>query len=165
MIKGVVRAVHIVSLGLWVGGMATLGFIVAPALFRAAPSRALAGRMFGTVLGAFGPYGIVLGLVALLALGVWWGLGGMRRRTGFLRMGALVVMLGLSLGSHFGLGPAIERERASVPQFDALPPGVPARARFESLHRASVGVATATLVLGIALLACSGSQARSSDGA
>lgn len=163
MIKAA-RAVYFTALGLWVGGMATLALVVAPTLFRNAPSRAIAGTLFGAVLRGFGPVQIALGILAIGGLSVLWAASGVSRRGAGLGLGALVLMLALALNAQFVLGPAIERERSQIVGFDALPPGVPARARFDSLHRTSVALASATLLLGTALLAGSAAAWTSRDG-
>src|SRR5206468_923341 len=131
---------------------ATLAFVVAPTVFRTAPSRAVAGTIFGAVLRTSGTVQIVLAFVAVAAVVILQLSGDLRPKTGFLRAGVLLFMLLLVCGSHFFIGPAIERERASIANFDSMPPGVPARARFESLHKGSVMLGAVTLVAGAALL-------------
>jgi hypothetical protein len=159
------RALYLTALGLWVGGMATLAFIVAPTLFRLA--RPVAGTVFGSILRSFGIFQIVLGLIALVAVVVLHATGNVRPKTGYIRLGILLLMLLLVCGSQFFIAPAIERERAAVPNFDSVPAGVPARARFDALHRWSVRVAGLTLLLGAGLLIVSAgsSEVKPSDGA
>jgi hypothetical protein len=159
------RVLYFTALGLWVGGMATLAFIVAPTLFRTASSRAVAGTLFGAVLRSFGPLQLVLGGIAAVSVIVLMQFGELRRRSGLLRLAALLLMLLLSCNAQFNLGPAIERERASVANFDGMPPGVPARARFDSLHKWSVWLASVTLLTGVGVLACSAATMKSSDAA
>jgi Domain of unknown function (DUF4149) len=159
------RALYLTSLGLWVGGMSTLAFIVAPTLFRLA--RPEAGMVFGSILRSFGLLQMVLALTALAAVVVLHATGTIRPKTGYVRLGILLLMLLLVCGSQFIIGPAIERERAAVPNFDSVPAGVPARARFDALHRWSVRVAGLTLLLGAGLLIVStaASEVKPSDGA
>jgi len=159
------RSLYLTCLGLWVGGMATLAFIVAPTLFRTA--RPVAGTVFGSILRSFGMLQIVFAVLALAAVVVLHATGNLRPRTGYVRLGILLLMLLLVCGSQFFIGPAIERERAAVPNFDSVPAGVPARARFDALHRWSVRVAGLTLLLGAGLLVVSAasSDVRAADGA
>ena len=159
------RSLYFTALGLWVGGMATLAFVVAPTLFRTAPSRAVAGTIFGSILKSFGTLQIALGCVALVAA-LWMMLrGDLEKRSGVCRLAVLVVMLLLACNAQFYLGPAIERERTTVVNFDSLPPGVPARARFDSLHKWSVWLGSVTIFLGLGLFARSAWTLKSSDAA
>jgi hypothetical protein len=158
-----VRALYFIALGLWVGGMATLAFVVAPTLFRV--TRGTAGQAFGSILRSFGPFQIAFGVVAAVTLAVLIKIGDLKTRTGLIRLGVLAVMLILVCTSQFYLSPAIERERLSIANFDSMPPGVPAKARFDSLHRTSVWLASATLILGVGLLGLSAAGVKSADGA
>jgi uncharacterized membrane protein len=157
------RALYFTALGIWVGGMATLAFIVAPTLFRTA--RPVAGTVFGAILRGFGTLQVVLGVIAVVAVVLLMKAGELKTRTGGIRLGVLAVMLLLVVTSRFYLGPAIERERNSIANFDAIPTGVPAKARFDALHRSSVLLAGATLIAGAGLLALSAATSKSSDGA
>ena len=159
----VVRALYVTALGLWVGGMATLAFIVAPTLFRT--NRPVAGQLFGAILRAFGPLQLALGAVAVLTTLVLVKAGEVKGRPALTRLGVLGLMLVLVCVSQFYVGPAIERERDLIPNFDAIPSGVPAKARFDSLHRWSVRLAGVTLVAGVGLLALSAAGSKTPDGA
>ncbi len=159
------RSLYLTTLGLWVGGMATLAFIVAPTLFRTA--RPVAGTVFGSILRSFGVLQIVFAVLALAAVVALQATGNLRPKTGYARLGILLLMLLLVCSSQFFIAPAIERERAAVPNFDSVPAGVPARARFDDLHRWSVRVAGLTLLLGAGLLIVSAgsSEVRAADAA
>jgi hypothetical protein len=145
------RAAYLSALGLWVGGMATLAFVVAPTVFRTA-ARATAGTIFGSILRSFGTLEFVMGFVALLAVLVLRYSGELRSKQALLRVGILLLMLLFVAGSQLFIAPAIERERAAIPNFESVPAGVPARARFDSLHSWSVRLAGLTLLLGAGLL-------------
>jgi len=157
------RVVYFTALGLWVGGMATLAFVVAPTVFKSA-ARPVAGTIFGNVLRAFGPMQIALGILAALAVGVLMKGGELRGRRGWVRLAILLVMLLIACNAQFLLGPAIEHERASIPNFDSIPAGVPAKARFDSLHAWSVRLASISLLGGLGLLAWSAATVKPSDG-
>jgi hypothetical protein len=162
--KRVARGLYFTALGLWVGGMATLAFI-APTVFKTAPTRAAAGVIFGAILRAFGPVQLVLGIIVAGAIGLLIKGGEWSLRRGLLRLSAVLLMLLVACNAQFVLGPAIERERASIPGFDSVPAGVPARARFDSLHRWSVWLASVSLLAGAGLLARSAATAKDPDGA
>lgn len=158
-----VRALYFTALGLWVGGMATLAFVVAPTLFRV--TRPSAGMAFGAILRSFGFFQLAFGAIVTLTLVILLKAGEVSPRAGWIRLGVLVLMLLLVCTSQFYLGPAIDRERNALPNFDSIPRGVPAKARFDALHRASVVLAGATLVLGVGLLALSAAGLKNRDGA
>ncbi len=158
------QSIFVTALGLWVGGMATLGIIVAPTVFRTAPSRGVAGAIFGSILQTFGSVQIVLALLCLAALIVLLLKGNLKGKSGPLRIATASIMLALVLVSQYHVGPAIAHERETIPNFDSLPSGVPQKARFDSLHKLSVRLAGATLILGLGLLICSTATLRSADG-
>lgn len=159
------NAVFLSALGIWVGGMAALGIIVAPAVFRTLPSRLQAGTLFGNVLHGFGTVQIVLGLFCLAALVALKLSGGLGTRRAVLRMAAVGVMLGCVLVTQFYLAPEIVREREGIPGFDAVPSGTPQKARFDRLHHLSVQLASATLLIGLGTLVWSAATVRPDDGA
>jgi hypothetical protein len=158
------HAAYLTALGLWVGAMASLGFIVAPTVFRTTPSRLLAGTIFGAVLQRFGPVQIALGVICLAALTALCAGGVLRGRRAVIHIGGIAIMLALVLVSHLYLAPEIVREREAIANFDSVPPGVPAKARFDRLHRTSVQLAVGTLILGAGLLVCAAWTSRPADG-
>ncbi|HVR84846.1 MAG TPA: DUF4149 domain-containing protein [Planctomycetota bacterium] len=157
-------AAFLAALGVWVGGMATLGFVVAPILFRSLPSRLEAGTIFGRILGVFGLLEIGLALVCLVALVVLRMAGALGSRGAAVRITAVAIMLALVLVSQFYLSPQIVAERERIAGFDALPSGTPQKARFDRLHRLSVQVAGATLILGLVVLGGSAGALGPADG-
>ena len=160
-----VQAVFVSALGIWVGGMAVLGFIVAPTVFRTVPSRLQAGTIFGSILERFGPMQIGLAIVCLACLVALRLLGGLPNRAALIRFGGVAMMLILVLVSHCYLAPAIVREREGIANFDSIPPGTPPKAVFDRLHRASVQVSVATLAIGLGVLVCSALGPKPADGA
>jgi uncharacterized membrane protein len=159
------RMVFVSALGLWVGGMATVGFIVAPTVFRTVPSRLQAGTIFGAVLHNFGTQQIILAVVCLASLVALRLAGGLSNRRAAFRIGGVGVMLALVLVSQYYLSPEIVRERESIAAFDSVPAGTPRKARFDRLHRTSVQLAGATLLIGVVLLVCSTLTPKAPDGA
>jgi len=158
------NAVFLSALGIWVGGMLTLGLLVAPALFHLVHSRLEAGTIFGQILRVFGLCQIGLAVVCLIALAGLRAAGGLRPRLAALRLGAVSVMLGLVLVSQFYLAPRIVAERERIAGFDSVPSGTPQKALFDRLHRLSVQLAGATLILGVGVLGWSASTVRPADG-
>lgn len=158
------NTVYVTALGLWVGGMVVLGFIVAPTTFQTSPSRLLAGTIFGAILHRFGWLQIVFGVICLGASLALIANKALTVRRAVVRVACLAVMLTLVCVSQFHLAPEIVKEREGIVNFDSVPPGDPAKARFDRLHRTSVQCATGTLVIGVFLLVCAAWTSRPSDG-
>jgi putative copper export protein len=117
----------------WVGGLLTLGTIVAPVLFpeilsnAIADRRAVAAALFGELLRRFHlvPYGcagVILGSLVVRAI-----LGPRPRRFG-LRVGLTLLMLAVSVYSGFALTGRFERLREDIG-------ASPANARGDNPHR------------------------------
>jgi uncharacterized membrane protein len=159
------QSIFVTALGIWVGGMVVLGFIVAPTVFKTVPSRLQAGTIFGAILERFGPLQIGLAVVCLVSLIALRLLGGLPNRAAIIRFGGVALMLILVLLSHCYLAPAIVREREAIVNFDSTPSGTPQKAAFDRLHRASVRLAVATLAIGVGVLVCSGLGSKPADGA
>jgi len=152
------RYVYVLALVVWLGGMAVLGGIVAPTTFQViqarvpATGRAVAGELFGTVLGRFHyvAYGCAAALlVSLAAMAV---LG--PRPAGFLVRSLLILaMLMVAVYSGvFVLGgiDAIQLEVGGLPSM--LPAGDARRVRFDFLHQLSTRLMMINMAGALALL-------------
>lgn len=145
-------AAYFLALALWVGGLAALSLVAAPVVFKTAPSRPVAGEIFGSVLRTFGY--VEMGCAALLAVSSIV-LGLRSPEEGWvkgLRLTLVGLMLLLLMTYALGIHPAMAQERARVPEFASLAEGDPRRARFDRLHRWSVRLVGANLLIGTALL-------------
>jgi Domain of unknown function (DUF4149) len=152
------RFVAVAALGLWIGGLAALGGIGAPAIFELlqahdpAGGRELAGQLFGLIFERFQHIAWILGAVGLLSLGARAALGPRPRRFG-LRSWSLMAMLTMSLGTSFFITPRIDAIRTSVHGAVAsLPDGDVRKVTFGRLHGASNGLMLVTLILGLGLM-------------
>ncbi len=144
------RTALIVVAGLWTGGLLALGAVAAPAIFGAAPSRPVAGGVFGAILLRFDKVELVFAAAALLGAAALT-LRSKRRRP-WLSLALSAVLAVLACLTAFGVHPAVVSERSRVGNFDALPDGDPSKARFDALHRTSVRLSGAKLLLGLLLL-------------
>ena len=145
------KAFQILVLGLWTGGLLALGAVAAPAIFTAAPSRPVAGKIFGAILLRFDKVELAFAVAALLSMAVIAVRAKGRRP--WLPLVLTVAMGGLACMTAFEVHPAVVEERAKVGNFDLLPDGDPAKARFDALHRTSVRLSGTKLLLGLLLLA------------
>jgi hypothetical protein len=127
-------------LGGWLGAWILFAFAVAPTAFRVLPSTAVAGQLVGPVLAALHLYGVGAG-VALAALA--WALA----RTGPCLWIPLAMSV-LCFASQF----VVTAQIAGVRALAFGPSGSPEMAaRFQLLHRLSMGIYTGVGVLGFVL--------------
>ncbi len=155
--------IEVLALVLWVGGLAVLTLIVAPAVFQTAPSRESAGRTFGLILQRFNRLGWACGLAILVA--------GPLRYAGrfsqelyaaeFTRYLLGLLMLGLSLYTGLVLARRIERLRGEMGVgIDQLVKDDPRRVEFNRQHGQSMALTAFNLLLGLAAVVLYGIEAR-----
>ncbi|HEX5436379.1 MAG TPA: DUF4149 domain-containing protein [Gemmatimonadaceae bacterium] len=139
----------IVVLCLWLGAVIYFVAAVAPAAFRALPSRALAGALIGQTLPVIFVSGLCAGiLVALLALSgqraiAWRGV----------QLGGGVAVAVLCAVGQFIVDARIDKLRMAIgPAFETLSPSDPARLAFARLHMLSVASLGLAVVVGLVVL-------------
>lgn len=146
------RTVHLLALGVWVGSVVFFSFFTAPTLFGALP-RDLAGRAVSAIFPRYYALGAVCGAVALLS-GLLLG----ARQPAFGRLLACeLVLLGLMTGIVVYAGrvvlPQAAQARMALPAVEGSPAQAEAKARFDALHRRSVLLNGTVLILGVASIA------------
>ena len=143
-------ALDSIALTLWVGGLWTIGYVVAPTIFSALADRQLAGMLAGKLFALIGWVGLVC--AAYLLLSMLFRLGGRAlRRWGFW---LLLVMLALTAASQFGLQPWLAQLKA-----EALPREVMESVlhdRFATWHGISTILYLVQSLLGLLLVVGSG---------
>jgi Domain of unknown function (DUF4149) len=150
-VTSVLRFLQFFALGTWVGGIIFLSFVEAPGVFGLLASNPeQAGNIVGYSLTRLHYIGIVGAVIYLLA-GV-----GLAKSVKWLAPPAailVIVMLGLTLISERGVRPRINRVRSQISSsVEAMPADNPLRVQFDRLHRVSVQLEGATLLIGIAAL-------------
>ncbi len=152
------RYLALVALVVWIGGLVTLGTLVAPMAFdvvevrQIESGRMLVGYLFGAIFERF--HYVAYGAAALLFLSLI-----ARRLLGpkpvhfGVRIAVLCVMLALTLYSGLVLTGEVARTQVElgVPS-STLSEGDPGRARFERLHGLSVALAIIVGTAGLLLL-------------
>ena len=143
---------HLFGLVIWMGGIAALGAIAAPVLFRRLP-RVEAGALFGPMLRIFEKVSLGAAIATVIgAAGKGW-IGGQNANAWILmRDAALLLMVGLLLAANVAIHPAIRRLQSDNPGIGARPEEDPARRKFQKLHRLSERVMSAQLLLGLVVL-------------
>jgi uncharacterized membrane protein len=135
------------SLVVWLGGIIFFSFVVAPALFAMLPNSETAGAVVRVILVRLHLVGIACGVLFLAATFV----------TNVKNVKALRSLIGLMVLStalsQFGVMPQMERVREAVGgSIQALPPQDAGRAAFDRLHKLSVVLEGATLLVGIVVI-------------
>jgi hypothetical protein len=151
------RLAAVLGLVFWVGGLAVLGSIAAPALFEVVGAsgtggRALAGAAFGEIFARFHTATYVCAAVIIASLATRAVLGP-RPRHFSIRMFISTVMVAASAWSGLVLIPRIQdaqRTLGSSPS--ALPAGDARRAEFDRLHGMSTSLQLVPLLGGLALI-------------
>lgn len=141
---------ELVGLGVWVGGMLTLGGLVAPIVFGKIKPVELAGEAMSVVFRRFNG-GLVYGCIVLVVLG-FIGKGWLTRSRGiryWIETGLVtaLVVSGLYIGAI--LGPKMEtlREANLINRSNGM-----AIAKFDYLHRESELLFSVNIFLGLAVL-------------
>jgi uncharacterized membrane protein len=152
------RYVYVLALVVWLGGMVVLGAVVAPTTFQVlqasepAQGRALAGEVFGVMLGRFHYVAYSAGAILLLTLAAMALLG--PRPRGFAARTVLVAaMLLVALYSGFVVLrniDAIQQEVGGLPS--RLPASDTRRIRFDELHQLSTRLMMINVIGALALL-------------
>lgn len=150
------RFAALVALALWVGGLATLGGLGAPAIFDTLAAHdatdGLAGSVFGAIFTRIQYLAWLLALVILASLGARAAIGPRPRRFG-LRMWTVAGMLAASLAGVFLIAPRIDALRADTrASMRTLPVDDARRVTFGRLHGLSTVLAGLTVVAGLGLM-------------
>jgi Domain of unknown function (DUF4149) len=151
------RFVSLLILALWVGGLAALGGVAAPALFDALGARdpaggGTAGWLFGLVFRRFQHVSWWLGGLLILLLGARAALGPRPRRLA-VRVWVVAIMLTMSLTSALVLAPRIEAIRTQASgAVHALPDGDARKTEFGRLHGIANILMLITLAAGAGLM-------------
>jgi uncharacterized membrane protein len=150
MVTIVLRFIYLLSITLWIGGMAFFSFLAAPSIFHVL-GREDAGKVVADIFPKYYWQGIICGAIALLTSVVL----GMRERWNTLLI-ARTLMIGLMLiGVLYAVGilqPKIQAVKAQVTSFDSLSPTDPLRLEFGRLHGRSFSVNAAVLLLGVGVV-------------
>ncbi len=115
------------------------------------PDTHAAGMIVGSLLRIVHGMGLVSAMVALalLALAAAWGI--YKPRTVLAPMALLVLAVGFTIYSQFGIIPAMERDRINAGgAIDAAAADNPSRMDFDKLHHRSENVEGVILLLGLA---------------
>lgn len=152
--KTLLRTLLYLSLIVWLGAEIFFPVVAAITFTTLQPDTHTAGTIVGHLLGILHRMGMVSGIVALalLALAPAWNI--YKPRAVLVPMALIVLMLGCTVYSHYGIIPAMDRDRAAAGgAIDVNDPANPITARFNQLHNRSERVEEAILLMGLASVA------------
>jgi len=153
----VVRFVHLLALGLWIGAIVFFSFVVAPAVFGVlGPERA--GDVVAVV---FPRYYLLGGVAAAVALATGGVLARGSRAAGWWTTALVALTIGLGATAYAGgvVEPEARQLRAAM---HAAGEGSAAASDFHRLHATAVGLNVAALVAAVVGLGCSSAALRPS---
>jgi uncharacterized membrane protein len=143
------------ALALWIGGTVFLGALAAPAVFRGAPSRTLAGDLVGAMVGAFGK--VKLACMAVVVVGAWIRFARWEAWNGWIagRFTLIAAACLLELLAAWAIAPRIraarEAIRAAGLDFEGAPTD-PRRRAFRRLHGASMALQSLAALCALGVL-------------
>lgn len=143
------RALMLLALVVWIGGIIFFAFVLAPTVFTVLPTPDLAGRVVSHSLAALHWMGLVSGLIFLLCSISYNQIKHADPRLFSAAHLLIVIMLALTAVSQFAVTPRMHAIRAAAAHWQ----NDSARTEFQSLHRASTSIEGAVLVLGLAVVA------------
>jgi uncharacterized membrane protein len=154
----VLRFLQFLTLGTWLGGIIFLSFVEAPGVFSILSSREQAGSIVGYSLTRLHYIGIAAAIIYVFST-----VALAKSPKAFFQLAVILVglMLALTLVSEFGVRPRMAVLRAQMDSAESVTPGSSttattpadsARAQFDRLHRASVQLEGATLLIGLVAL-------------
>jgi|SRR5579872_2579861 len=146
------RYLMLLSLIVWLGGLIFFAFVLAPTAFSVLPSRHLAGTLVGRTLGPLHWMGIFSGIVFLASSMLYNRLTKGTPHAFAASHILIILMLGLTLISQFGIIPRMDTLRASIGEIDSVPPDNPARMQFDALHVWSTRIESGVFLLGLVVV-------------
>jgi hypothetical protein len=137
----------LLALIIWIGGIIFFAFVLAPTLFGVLPTTKLAGDVVNATLGKLHWIGLISGVVFLIcSLGYNWQKH-VQLRPFVLSHIFVVLMLGFTMVSQFGITPRMRELRSSPAVMDSV-----SRAEFDDLHAWSTRLEGGVLLLGLGVV-------------
>jgi len=148
--KTLLRTLLSLALIVWLGAEAFFPVVAATVFKVLQPDTHTAGKIVGELLGILHGAGLAGGMIAMAAITLLAAKHFFDPRRALVPMGLLIVMIGLTLYSQFGIIPAMEQDRISAGgDVNAAEIGNPARIDFKRLHDRSEQVEGTILLLGL----------------
>ncbi len=146
------RALMLLALIAWIGGIVFFSFVLAPIVFTVLPSREMAGTVVSRSLTSLHWIGLISGVV-FLACSLAYNQMQLARLKLFAATHVFVVlMLALTLVSQFCITPRMHTLRAEMGMIDNIVPSDARRMEFDHLHTWSTRVEGTVFFLGLAVV-------------
>jgi uncharacterized membrane protein len=155
-VTALLRFLHLLALGVWIGEIVFFSFVVAPTLFRTLDPNA-AGQVVSAIFPRYYALGTAAGIVAL-ATGIVLARSAGASRWGLVTVGVVALGLAATVWAGWVVQPEAHRLRAAM---QAAGESSPEAAAFKRLHARAVTLNVAALVAALAALGCSTSALRS----
>lgn len=154
MIEKTLRALRLLTMTTWVGGLSFFAFVVAPIAFGRLSSAHEAGLVVGGCLNVLHWIGLLGGLLFCVSTATLWFRAEVPARVGFaLEMILALLMLAVTAYSQFRILPAMEQDRIQVGgAIETADISSPARVDFEQLHVWSERLEGFVLLCGIGVI-------------
>lgn len=154
MIEKILRALRMLAMVAWVGGLAFFAFVVAPVAFGRLSSAHEAGLVVGGTLRILHQIGLIGGCVFCLSTAILWFRAEVPARAGFAaEMTLTLLMLITTAYSQFSILPSMEQDRVQAGgEIEVAPLTNPARQDFERLHTLSERLEGFVLLCGLGVV-------------
>ena len=150
----VLRALRLLAMVAWVGGLIFFAFVVAPVAFHSLPSTHEAGIVVGGTLRVLHWIGLIGGAVFYVATAILWLRAEVSARVGFaIQLTLTGIMLAATAYSQFRILPAMDRDRdLAGGVVETAPAENAGRVDFERLHVLSERLEGAVLLCGLGVV-------------
>ncbi len=147
------RAVMLLCLIVWIGGIIFFAFVLAPVVFTVLPTHELAGNVVNPSLTRLHWMGVISGVVFLLCSLLYNRMKHAHFRVFSGSHVLMVIMLALTLISQLSIIPRMEALRQNMGVIDNVAPSDSRRMEFNKLHVWSTELEGGVLVLGLGVVA------------
>ncbi|HEV3253847.1 MAG TPA: DUF4149 domain-containing protein [Candidatus Acidoferrales bacterium] len=142
------RFLQVFALGTWLGAIVFLSFVVAPGAFASLAGRDQAGTFVGLMLSRLHVIGMIAGMVFLVVAVLAGSFAALWKPAPLL----VIAMLLLTIASQGWVRPRIAELRRDMGSIETTPADDPRHVAFDQLHKVSVSLEGAVLLIGIAAL-------------
>jgi uncharacterized membrane protein len=147
------RAVMLLCLIVWIGGIIFFAFVLAPTVFTVLPTHELAGNVVNPSLARLHWMGVISGALFLLCSLIYNRIKHAQFRVFSGPHVLMVIMLALTLISQLSIMPRMETLRQDMGVIDNVSPSDSRRVEFNRLHVWSTDLEGGVLVLGLGVVA------------